>query len=208
MQIVVGESSRNWGFVAGGWASTQLSPRTGDASGVCQLLGTSPGHWTDERVLWDLLPWHRGWCHQHHWALCHGPTVPQPQHCFQAGKHSRRHTGGWRWSVGSFPPCQRGSKTHLYMCTHDWTVPPIMSTGIAWTTTHPLLFVFPGAVLQTITWKLFYSQQPKRVWPCSHVSAGWAGSHSPSPGAHLCPCGGQQVKFSSYFHPRKLPNNN
>lgn len=27
MQIVVGESNRNWGFVVGGWASTQLSPR-------------------------------------------------------------------------------------------------------------------------------------------------------------------------------------
>lgn len=49
---------------------------------------------------------------------CHGPTVPQPQCCFQAGKHSRRHTGGWRWSVASLPSCQHGSKTHFYKVAH------------------------------------------------------------------------------------------
>lgn len=44
----------------------------------------------------------------------HGLTVPQPQHCIQAEKHSRRHVGGWMWSVGSLPPCQHGSKPHFY----------------------------------------------------------------------------------------------
>lgn len=122
-----GQSNRNWGFVAGGWASTQLSPRTGDAGGVCQWLGTSPGQWTDERLLSAPLPWHRGRCHQHHWALPlpwpHSSTASVLFPSWEAQQETHRGLEV-KCGISSFLPT-RVQNTFLQGCTHDWTVPPI-----------------------------------------------------------------------------------
>lgn len=132
MQIIVGESNRNWGFVAGGWSSTQLSPRTGDASGVCQWLGTSPGHRAGERVLSAPLPWHRGRCHQHHWALPlpwpHSATVSALFPSWETQQETHRGVEVKCGITSSL--LTRVQNTFLQGCTHDWTVPPIRVSAL------------------------------------------------------------------------------
>lgn len=107
VQDAVGDSNRKRGFVAGGWASAQLSPRTGDTTAQLTLsLAFRP--WHPASGLGHLLDTGQvKGCSQPRFPTvgaaaastiglshCHGPTVQQPQHCFQARKHLRRPAGG------------------------------------------------------------------------------------------------------------------
>lgn len=62
-----------------------------------------------------------------------------------------------------FLPANTGPK-HIFTRLLTWLNSPshpCVSAGIAWTITQLLVFVFPGAVLQIVMWKLFFSQQPQ-----------------------------------------------
>lgn len=195
MQIVVGESNRNWGFVAGGWASTQLSPRSGmpvvSASGLGHLLTTgqmrdalSPTSLTQRLVPPAPL----------------GSSIAMAPQCHGLSTVSKLgnptgDTWGWRWSVGSLPLCQHESKTHFYRVAH-MTEQSLPSVCQHWDCpdNNPscCVCVSRGCPAQSRE-SCFIHKNPLWVWPCSRPCAGWAGSHPPSPGAHLFPCRGQQV---------------
>lgn len=80
----------------------------------------------------------------------HSATASALFPSWEMQQETRRGLGVKCGIISSLPT--QIQNTFLQGCTHDRAVPPIdMRAGTAWTISHPLVFVFPGTVLQTVT---------------------------------------------------------
>lgn len=193
---VLQKTATGHGFVAGGWASAQLSPRTRDATAEFLDRNVLP-------VAWDIT-----WTPDRQKdALSHtvpprGPGVPallgspiamvsqQPRCCLQAREHLRRAVAG---RGIAFP---RAEEKHAFTRLHAWPNSPSHprdGAGIAQTINNPLVFVFRrGCPATCHVQVVLLKKAPQWVWWQSCLCAGSSRSHPPSLQARLCPRGREQ----------------